>query len=87
VEAVRGSDKTGRGVPPRDNAARCSPGNGSGDVTQGWRVAAWGRRPRHMDQLCGNRRQRRREQRAAAWGLESKGGRWERDGQREWKHR
>jgi hypothetical protein len=28
---------------------RCSPGNGSGDATQGRRVAARGRRPRHME--------------------------------------
>jgi hypothetical protein len=83
VEAVRGSGETRRVVPSRDNVARCSPGNGSGDATQGWRVVAWVEDFGIWINCAGTEDSADRNRGQRPWGLESRGGRWERDSQRE----
>jgi hypothetical protein len=83
VEAVRGSGETGRVVPSRDNVAHCSPGNGSGDATQGWRVVAWVEDLDIWINCAGTEDSAGKNRGQRTWGLESRGGRWERDGQRE----
>jgi hypothetical protein len=83
VEAVRGSGETRRVVPSRDNVARCSPGNGSGDATQGWRVVAWVEDLDIWINCAGTEDSAGKNRGQQTWGLESRGGRWERDGQRE----